>query len=402
MSRSHALVTGATGLAGRALVQELVEHGWPVVATSRSPQPPLAGVSWIQVDLLDRSAVERALGPHTITHVFHAAQMPPPDPIAGPPWLLRVGTALGGATLRLTGRWNRARKSLYRALAVSTGMHDPAQNNLAMLRNVTEVAQSRSPGLTHVVVVTGGRHYGMHLGPRLYPAYQSHYIEDETPRCPEPNWYYDLEDHLRDHAGTGGWTWTVLRPSFLLGTLRNGQHNLGTALGAYVALTSAMSLPLDFLGDKRSASIETDLTCANQLAQVARWTVDTPAAADQAFNVATGMPFSWSALWPAFVTAQGRTGRVTSKGVRLTRLVKDHQSAWRGLAQRHSLAEADLKVLASPGYADQMMLLDWDATFDVGKLKRAGFGYFPTPLQVLNDLVKTMEEQQLIPPQAAR
>lgn len=97
----------------------------------------------------------------------------------------------------------------------------------------------------------------------------------------------------------------------------------------------------------------------------------------------------------------GRQGTVTKRGVRFARLAQDKAHLWSALAKTHDLVEHDLDVLASPAYADQMMLLNWDATFDVGKLQAAGFDYFPTPLQILQELVATMEQQRLIPKQTA-
>lgn len=402
-----ALVTGATGVAGEAFLRELTScTGWPVViAVSRSRQPPQRGVTWVEVDLEDQDALTVTLAPYRITHIFHAAQMPPPPAIAGSPRTVRLGIKCGSMAIRLFRRLPKLKKLLYRQLAIKTGMFDPTQRNLAMLRNAVNAATAQSApqqhNLQHVVVVTGGRHYGMHMGPKLYPGYESHYVEDRTPRCPGPNWYHDLEDYVSASGDTKGWTWTILRPSFLLGSIRNGRHNLGAALGSYVALTAETGLPLDFLGDESSASVRTDLTSARQLARAACWSVDEPNAAGQAFNVATGHPFAWRDLWPDFAQRLSRQGTVTKRGVRFARLAEHKKHLWSALAKTHDLVEHDLDVLASPAYADQMMLLNWDATFDVCKLKAAGFDYFPTPLHILQELVATMEQQRLISKQRA-
>lgn len=51
----HVLMTGASGLIGRHLCRALVRRGDQVMAVSRSPQPPEAGVTWYVGDTQDAS-----------------------------------------------------------------------------------------------------------------------------------------------------------------------------------------------------------------------------------------------------------------------------------------------------------------------------------------------------------
>jgi len=88
------LVTGASGFVGGHLVERLTADGIPVLAWYRSgdrPPPPVHGVEWLAVDILDRSAVNRAIAgrpPHVVYHCAGAAH-------AGQSW------GLAAATLRL-------------------------------------------------------------------------------------------------------------------------------------------------------------------------------------------------------------------------------------------------------------------------------------------------------------
>jgi GDP-4-dehydro-6-deoxy-D-mannose reductase len=69
------LVTGAAGFAGSHLVDALVADGVPVIAWHRPGKRPTDHrlVSWVPVDILDRSAVARALGDVAPAVVYHCA-----------------------------------------------------------------------------------------------------------------------------------------------------------------------------------------------------------------------------------------------------------------------------------------------------------------------------------------
>lgn len=72
------LVTGAAGFAGSHLLDLLAADGLPVVAWRRPgealPAPPIgAGCTWMEVDILDRAAVERAVRDAAPSVVYHLA-----------------------------------------------------------------------------------------------------------------------------------------------------------------------------------------------------------------------------------------------------------------------------------------------------------------------------------------
>ena len=69
-----ALVTGASGFIGRALIPTLQERGFRVVATSRTPrQTGAPGVEWRTCDLLDPATLPAAFdGARVAYYLVHS------------------------------------------------------------------------------------------------------------------------------------------------------------------------------------------------------------------------------------------------------------------------------------------------------------------------------------------
>ena len=52
-------ITGATGFVGQAVLDQAAAHGLPIRALVRKPQPPRAGVEWVEGDLDETAALNR-------------------------------------------------------------------------------------------------------------------------------------------------------------------------------------------------------------------------------------------------------------------------------------------------------------------------------------------------------
>ncbi len=157
-----ALVVGASGITGSALVDLLLEQGWDVLALSRGGSSR-SGVGSVAADLRDAASLSTALADVRPTHVFFTA-------------------------------WQR-QETEAENIAVNGGM---VRDLLAAL--------SHAP-LEHVALVTGLKHY---LGP--FEAYAQGKVpetpfHEEEPRLETPNFYYAQEDELFAAAERQGFGW---------------------------------------------------------------------------------------------------------------------------------------------------------------------------------------------------
>src|SRR6516165_6081733 len=124
MAAPHALITGAHGIVGLNLVQELAQRGdWKVTATGRRGSLPVPNFEYIPADLTDADGLRSALaGCGNITHLFFAAFRYNADP--------------------------------FEETAV----------NMAILRNTLDALQAAGANLQRVVNYQGGKAYGALYG----------------------------------------------------------------------------------------------------------------------------------------------------------------------------------------------------------------------------------------------
>ena len=117
-----ALVAGAFGVSGRALVNHLVALGdWEVVGLSRRRPEFETPARYVAIDLLNPSDVDACMSQlGEVTHIFYAA-------------------------LQMVGNF-----------------FEEIAPNLAMLRNTVEAVERSSAGLRKVVLLEGAKYYGAH------------------------------------------------------------------------------------------------------------------------------------------------------------------------------------------------------------------------------------------------
>ena len=157
-------MVGALGVIGRYIVEKLASlPDWEVVGLSRRKGEDRERVRYVSVDLLSRKPeVDDA------THVFYAAFQASPG-------------------------------------AAADYAKNIAANRDMLINAVTEI-DKRSSRLDRVILVTGTKYYGSHLGPFPTPA------RETAPRSLQDNFYYRQEDLLLARHARGGWQWSASRP----------------------------------------------------------------------------------------------------------------------------------------------------------------------------------------------
>lgn len=401
-----ALITGPTGVAGSAVVEALAArpgcHVLTVSRSTRGTERASPRVTHLAADLADRDGLRAALAHHEVTHVFYAAQYRAPPGSAAPPRpldlpvvrrVLDLTRAVAPPLVRLAPSLG---PPFYTAFARESGLLDPDKRNLAMLRSLLDVVEAPPHRVRHVALITGGRFYGQHLGPRLHPRWKVPF-EELDPRHPGPSWYFDIEDHLRARAEGKAWTWSIVRPSFIIGSAPHAPQDFGTSLAVYASLRKELGLPLTFPGDERSYGCLWSATCAALLARMMSWTADSSAGHDQIFNCVNGDAFRWRELWPRIAAFFGMEADRSPRGFSVARWMRDRGSAWDDMVRRHGLRPHKLDAVLGGHFIDQSMVVDWDVLYSMRKAEDAGFCERRSTEAMFFDLFRELRDQRVIP-----
>jgi nucleoside-diphosphate-sugar epimerase len=345
--KKAALVAGASGIIGNALVETLaVQDGWSVRALRKTFVP---GVATVDADLLSASATANALRiAADTTHVFYAA------------------------------------------LAPRTDLAEEERVNLEMLRNLLDGLRAASAPLQRVVLYQGAKVYGVHLGAGHAPFYE------DDPRHLGPNFYYAQEDFLRERAERDGFDWAILRPDVVVGDIAGNPMNIAMVMLVFAALSKARGLPLRFPGSWRTyREVLAQVTDAHWLARASLWAALAPSARNEAFNV-VGEPFRWERIW-RYVADEAGMEVGSPQPLSLARQMPSQAAAWEELAASHGLQKVPFERLVGWSFGDFIFNTAFDVISDMGKIRRAGFLEASDNQAWIRDALSSLRKKRYVP-----
>lgn len=344
----RALVAGANGIIGKALMQELAAaDGWHARALSRRPHGSSGDIA---ADLTDPHTTRAALAQaRDTTHLFYAALAPHPS------------------------------------------LAEEDRLNGAMLRNLLDGLDAVGAPLERVVLYQGAKVYGVHLGPVPAPFY-----EDENPRHIGPNFYFTQEDVLRRRAERGGAAWSILRPDVVVGDAAGNAMNIAMVIGAYAALCRMEGAAFRFPGPTHVyEGVFAQVTDARALGRASLWAATADAARGEAFNY-VHEPFRWRRVWEK-LAASLDLPLGPPVPMRLATHMADKKPAWEKLVAEQGLSDMSYERAVSWGFGDFVFHSDFDLVSDMGKIRRAGFGESVDSVEALVSAIRSLQEAKVLP-----
>ena len=351
MDKKTAVVAGALGIVGRALVEHLEANGdWDIVGLSRRSPDFATRARFVSVDLVDPDDCRAKQGELAdATHVFYAAYAPRRTP------------------------------------------SEEVAPNLAMVTNLVSALERVAPRLAHVQLIQGSKWYGNHLGPYRTPA------KEDDPRHMPPNFYYDQQDWLQSRQRGRQWTWSALRPHCICGLSVGSPMNHLLALSLYASVSRELKLPLRFPGAAGAFRAVYQFTDARLLARAMVWAATTTACENEAFNMTNGELERWENVWPTIADCFGMvSGPVQT--VSLARVMADKEPLWARMRERHALRNYTLSQLVSWEFADWAYSNAFDQMSSLAKARRAGWNETLDADTMFRDMIGRLVSERVIPP----
>ncbi|KAJ7775665.1 hypothetical protein DFH07DRAFT_87802 [Mycena maculata] len=292
---AHAIVFGASGLAGWGVVEQLLEN-YPAqgtfykvtaivnrpmsIADSSWPTPDSPALDLVtHVDLSEGSVEdftallkEKVKDIATVTHVYYFVYKHEDDA----------------------------------QVEINT--------NCGMLERVIGAVESLAPNFCFLAWPSGTLAYGIYKpggGPFTAPYKE---IMGRLP-LPDTNYYYAFEDILTERSKGKNWTWCEVRPDAIVGFTPNGStYNLPAHWATYLALYRAIEgegASVPYPGTRMGYDSKFNDASSEIIAKLAIWASLNPekSGGGQLFNIADrAEPSSMRERWPALATHFGLVG----------------------------------------------------------------------------------------------
>ena len=372
-----ALITGANGITGSAILEHLVKHTtaseWSrIIISSRSPLKTTVSDPRVEFIALDFSNPPEKLAEQMrdpcghVTHAYFSSYVHCDD----------------------FAELNRMNRFLF-------------ENFLSALTSVAK-------GLQNCTLQTGGKYYNVHSRSVPWPAREDH------PRLAsaEENFYYHQEDFLAEQQRGSNWTWNVIRPEAIIGctTKPNGMNEAMT-IALYFLINKELGLEASMPTNFAYYNGTDDVSDARLIADLNIYVSTHPNCANEAFNVTNGDFFSWRYMWPRLAewfgarASSDQTFTKTSFADGETHLdvsfedwAKDKREVWDNLCDR--LGSPESKGTFDAGtwaLQDWVFRRTWSAPLSMNKARKFGWTGHIDSFESFTDAFTRFKELGQIP-----
>lgn len=274
-----AVITGANGISGFSTLRALLDSPgrWAkIYAISRSPPPAemmnllqpeqRSRVQHVACDFLNEpTAIAQALQASNVSadYIFFYSYLQPRPPPGSAPW---------------------------------TNAEELVRVNASLLSNFLEALSIASIKPRRFCLQTGAKNYGIHIGRARRPA-----LESDPRVLLEPNFYYPQEDALWAWCDKHQVEWNVIRPSWIIGAVKNAQMNALYPFAIYAAVAAHRKTQLVFPSSWAAWQAEGHHATARLTGYLTEWAVLEDKCRNHAFNAQDTSPLSWDRMWEELV-----------------------------------------------------------------------------------------------------
>ncbi|KIW67486.1 hypothetical protein PV04_06731 [Phialophora macrospora] len=358
-TNNHALVFGASGISGWALVQEALSYPTPTAfnqVTALSNRPlSLADAQWPNdprlqlasgidltepVDTVISALKEKINGIETVTHVFLFVYLDP-------------------------GKDQKTLKEV----------------NTNLIKTAVEAMQSVSPNIQSFILQTGGKAYGLERPDAVEIITP---LKESYPRVPMPIaddiFYYSQYDVLEALSKGASWTFTEIRPDAMIGFVPGTNvMNLAQGLAFYLTLyreVNGVGAKVPYPGAEHGYRHKHTDTFQDIAAKMEIFAALNPekCGSGKTFNVVNGDVVTWADKWAGICAYFGLEG-VGPQGTfePPAEFVKRHLDVWNQLVKREGLKPSRPEAYFWPFLNVLMDKAFFDRQYDMSAARAVGF-----------------------------
>ncbi|KAB5560328.1 hypothetical protein GE09DRAFT_961497 [Coniochaeta sp. 2T2.1] len=383
----HALVFGASGVSGWAVVDQLLK-GYPdngrwgkVTALTNRPLsldvsqwPTSQSLQIVSgINILDGSTEElinamreRIVDVDCVTHVF------------------------------------------YYAYKANTDFQQEKKDAVDMLARSITAIDRLSRQLQFVAFQTGAKMYGfLEQEGHYFPVPLSEALPRLKPPYSDQLFYHAQLDWLGDYSRGKGWSWSETRPDIVVGFAPNhSAYSLAASLGIYLSLWRAVdgegSL-VPFPGNGKSWKAKFNEGGSDMMAKQTIFLSLHPEICGKggAFNIASSLEWeAWETKWPKLCEYFGLKGGPPTVGKKEVRgYINENIGIWHQIEEQHNLrTDIASSTTTMPGFEIlHLDLADFDRQYDLSKIYNAGFAEKYDTMQIWGTTWDRMREARMIP-----
>lgn len=164
------------------------------------------------------------------------------------------------------------------------------RTNVPVFVNFLKALPSAGLQPKRILLQTGGKHYGGHIGRGRIPYVES----DPAPKHLKDNFYYHQEDALlkfcAEHPET---SWNVIRPFAVIGAAPNAGISAFLSYAIMAAVQAIKNEPVFFGGDMEEWQYGCHHSSARLTGYLSEWAVLEEKCQNQSFNASDGSPLTW-------------------------------------------------------------------------------------------------------------
>ncbi|CAA2968484.1 iridoid synthase [Olea europaea var. sylvestris] len=359
-----AVIFGSTGLVGKELTMKLLSTDkWKVYGIARRAEKTIIKHSnyyFISCDLLNHIETQEKLSSlQDVTHLF---------------WVT----------------W---------ASQFPLDTRECCQQNKLMMCNALDAMLGRAKALRHVSLQTGAKHYVSLQQGDLFSSKDENvcYYDEECPRVSTGyNFYYVLEDLLKERLGAGKVAWSVHRPGLLMGCSQRTLFNFIGSLCVYGTICNLLNIPFVFGGNMECwEEMYIDASDARLVAEQHIWAASQNIG--EPFNAVNGDCYTWKEIWGAIGIKLGVNRQSFSPDFTYSLAMSDKGGIWKEIVMKEGLVETEMEDLANWEFLDNLFRCPVKMLGSREKADCLGFTNKYRTLDSIMYWIDVMRQDKLIP-----